>query len=62
MTKINLMRAAAKIIFLENVKRKISLEIRNFIFLGHNRVDELEFASIVVYITSKHEICDHTLP
>ena len=61
-TKINLMRAAAKIFFLENVKRKISSEIRNFIFQGHNRIDELELASIVVYITSKHEIYDRTLP
>ena len=34
-TKINFMRAAAKIIFLEHLKRKISSEIRN-------KVDELD--------------------
>ena len=35
------MRAAAKY-FLAYKKRNTSLEIRNFIFLGHKKVDELD--------------------
>ena len=61
-TKINLMRAAAKIFFFENVKRLKSSKIRKFVIwflLGHNRLDKhISDNHRRIWLISKHESCE----
>ena len=52
MTKINLMRAAAKIIFLEHLKRKISSEIRNKVDELHDHFGAWNIRPYVTIVTS----------